>query len=168
MLHRLFPRLTADRARGAALFRWVSEQARQPRWYREGGVPDTVDGRFAMLATVTALVAVRLELDGDAGADASVALTERFIAAMDTEHREMGLGDPALGRKVRKLVGALARRVELWRAAVAGGDWDGASRESIGESAAPAALAKRTRGLRQLWSSLETAALLAVVEGEVP
>ena len=49
---------------------------------------------------------------------ASVALTERFIEVMEAEHREMGLGDPKLGRTVRKLVGSLARRIELWRAAL--------------------------------------------------
>ena len=39
----------------------------------------------------------------------SVALTERFIAVMECEHRELGLGDPTLGKTVRKLVGSLAR-----------------------------------------------------------
>ena len=45
----------------------------------------------------------------------SVALTERFIEVMEAEHRELGLGDPTLGKTVRKLVGSLARRTELWR-----------------------------------------------------
>ena len=68
-------------------------------------MPDTLDGRFAVLATV----------DGDghrpAGAATarrasalSVALTERFIEVMESEHREIGIGDPALGKTVRKLV----------------------------------------------------------------
>ena len=30
-------------------------------WYVEGGLADTIDGRFAMLATICALVTVRLE-----------------------------------------------------------------------------------------------------------
>ena len=50
--------------------------------------------------------------------EAAVALTERFVAAMDSEHRELGLGDPSLGKKVRKLVGSLGRRVDLWREAL--------------------------------------------------
>ena len=68
--------------------------------------PDTLDGRFAVLATITALVLVRLEaamaMRGNA---VSVALTERFIEVMESEHRELGLGDPTLGKTVRKLVG---------------------------------------------------------------
>ena len=35
-------------------------------------------------------------------------VTERFIEVMELEHRELGLGDPTLGKTVRKLVG-LAR-----------------------------------------------------------
>ena len=82
-------------------------------------MPDTIDGRFAVLATIIALVLVRLEREGEAGNAASVALTERFIHVMESEHRELGLGDPTLGKTVRKLVGMLARRTELWRGAAA-------------------------------------------------
>src|SRR5437762_1584194 len=97
------------------------------------------DGRFAMLATIMALVLVRLEQLGEPGNAVSVALTERFIEAMESEHRELGLGDPTLGKTVRKLVGALARRTELWRSAVAG-DWPDAMRASVykGEHSADA------------------------------
>ena len=116
MLDFLFRRLTADPRRGAALFGAVTGSRAQPHWYVEGQVPDTLDGRFAVLSTVTALVLVRLEADGEAGDAVSVALTERFIEVMEAEHRELGLGDPTLGKTVRKLVGTLARRTELWRA----------------------------------------------------
>ncbi len=64
-----------------------------------------------MLATVTALALVRLESLGEPGEKQSVALTERFITVMESEHRELGLGDPTLGKKVRRLVGSLAGRV---------------------------------------------------------
>jgi cytochrome b pre-mRNA-processing protein 3 len=128
MLSYLFPRLTPQR--GTALFGAVTGRARQPHWYVEGKVPDTLDGRFGVLATIVALVVVRLEQLGDEGEAASVALTERFIEAMETDHRELGLGDPTLGKTVRKLVGALGRRVELWRSAV-DGDWEAAAAESL-------------------------------------
>jgi len=118
MLNFLFRGLTAERSSGAALFDKVTAEARRKSWYVEGAVPDTLDGRFAVLATIAALVLVRLERDGEAGNAASVALTERFIEVMESEHRELGIGDPTLGKTVRKLVGMLARRVELWRASI--------------------------------------------------
>src|SRR4051812_13303836 len=142
MLGLLFRRLTAEPARGPALFAAAVEVARRPYWYREGAVPDTLDGRFAMLATIAALILVRLERDGDEGNAVSVGLTERFIEVMEDEHRELGLGDPALGRTVRKLVGSLARRTALWREAIDGRHyWADAAAESVykGETAAEAA-----------------------------
>jgi cytochrome b pre-mRNA-processing protein 3 len=132
MLDFLFRRLTADPQRGSALFESITRIAREPHWYVEGKVPDTLDGRFAVLATVTALVLVRLESEGEEGSGISVALTERFVEVMEAEHREFGLGDPTLGRTVRRLVGALARRNELWRRVAADEtDWKSAARDSL-------------------------------------
>ena len=118
MLRYLFPRLTP--APAAELYDAVVAEARKPHWYIEGGIADTIDGRFAMLATLLALVLVRLEREGRGASELSIVLTERFIDSMESEHRELGLGDPKLGRTVRKLVGSLSRRVDLWRLAVAG------------------------------------------------
>jgi cytochrome b pre-mRNA-processing protein 3 len=55
MLRFLFPGLTATPERGAALFDAVTSKSRERHWYVEGEVPDTLDGRFAMLATIAAL-----------------------------------------------------------------------------------------------------------------
>jgi cytochrome b pre-mRNA-processing protein 3 len=129
MLNFLFRGLTEQRGRGAELFEAITAEARRPSWYVGGEVPDTLDGRFAVLATVTALTLVRLEADGDAGNAASVALTERFIEVMESEHRELGLGDPTLGKTVRKLVAMLAKRTELWRCAK--DEWIEATRHSL-------------------------------------
>jgi cytochrome b pre-mRNA-processing protein 3 len=169
MLNFLFRRLTADPQRGADLFEAVTAIARRPHWYVEGGVADTLDGRFAVLTTVQALVLVRLEAEGQAGNAASVAVTERFIEVMESEHRELGLGDPTLGKTVRKLVGSLARRTELWRTAVAGeGDWREAARDSLfkGE-AAEEALDHAAAALRELWARLDQASLADIEKGRV-
>lgn len=166
MLDFLFRRLTAESA-GAPLFDALTREARLPHWYVEGKVPDTLDGRFAVLATVLSLALVRLERDGDTGNRASVALTERFIEVMESEHRELGLGDPTLGKTVRKLVGSLARRTALWRAAVAGErDWNEPARESLYKGAASAdALEHCAEALKRLWARLESTALADLEQG---
>jgi cytochrome b pre-mRNA-processing protein 3 len=167
MLSFLFPRLTPSGAsRGSALFAALVGEARQPHWYVEGQVPDTLDGRFAVLATIVALATVRLERGGEAARMAAVALAECFVEAMDAEHRELGIGDPTLGRKVRKLMGALARRVELWRDAIDGGGWDAAVGESINVVDADA-LAHCDAALRKVWAKLEAASDEALVEGRI-
>jgi cytochrome b pre-mRNA-processing protein 3 len=169
MLGFLFRGLTDEPKRGRALFDRVVEEARREHWYRQGGVPDTIDGRFAVLATVCALVTVRLETGGAAGEAQSAALTERFIEAMDSEHRELGLNDPGLGRRVRKLVGSLARRVELWRRTV-GGEvaWRKAAQDSIYRGAEPDAdsLAHSEKSLRALWDQLSAISGERLAEGE--
>lgn len=169
MLRFLFPRLTPRPSAGEALFDAVTAEARQPHWYREGKVPDTIDGRFAVLATVAALVTVRLEAAGPDGDAASVALTERFIAVMESEHRELGLGDPALGKTVRKLVRSLAKRVGLWRASLAAEDFESAARRSLyGAGVDPAALAHSAAALRDLWRALERRSTGELMQGCMP
>jgi len=154
MLRFLFPRLTPAREQGTALFDAITAAARQPHWYREGAVPDELDGRFRVLATIAALVMVRLEeLDAT---QLSVALTERFIDVMESEHRELGVGDPTLGKTVRRLVSSLGRRVDSWRSAVAGErHWGEVAVESLYDAApAPAALDHAAHALRKLWSGM--------------
>ena len=169
MLRFLFPRLTLAPDRGEAVFAAVTAEARERHWFVEGAVPDTIDGRFRMLATIAALVILRLEQAGDEGEAMSVALTERFIAVMESEHRELGLGDPKLGRTVRRLVGSLARRVELWRSATANpAEWDAATRESIYKGdVGPDGLDHAAGRLRAFWSALQSADASAIAQGRL-
>jgi cytochrome b pre-mRNA-processing protein 3 len=169
MLDFLFRRLTAEPKRGAELFDAVTDFARRPHWYVEGKVPDTLDGRFAVLVTVTALVLVRLEADDDTGNLVSVALTERFIETMESEHRELGIGDPTLGKTVRKLVGSLARRTDLWRCSTVGEtDWEAATRDSLYKTTISAgALAHSANALKRLWSGLDDTPLGEIEQGKL-
>jgi cytochrome b pre-mRNA-processing protein 3 len=97
-----------------------------------------------------------------------VALTERFIEVMESEHRELGLGDPTLGKTVRKLVGSLARRTQLWRSTVNDGSWDAGAGESLykGE-AAPDAIAHSASALKRLWSGLQRSELADIASGKL-
>jgi cytochrome b pre-mRNA-processing protein 3 len=167
MLGFLFRRLTAGPQRGSELFDAVTKIAREPHWYVEAKVPDTIDGRFAVLATVMALVLVRLERDGGAGDLVSVAVTERFIEVMESEHRELGLGDPTLGRTVRKLVGRLARRTGRWRSAVNRDcDWVTATEDNLYKDAVPPeALAHAAGRLQRFRDRLEQADLGEIEQG---
>jgi cytochrome b pre-mRNA-processing protein 3 len=169
MLKFLFRGLTAEPARGAALFETLTAEARLPHWYVAGEVPDTLDGRFAVLTAVTALALVRLECEREAGNSASVALTERFIEVMETEHRELGVGDPALGRTVRKLVSILAKKTELWRSIGGGGsDWVEATRESLyKDEVAGSALEHSAEALKQFAKRLGESSLAQLEQGKI-
>jgi len=169
MLRFLFRRLTSRPDRGHRLFEAVVAEARRPHWYVEGEISDSLDGRFAVLATVCALFIVRLESGSEAGDAASAALTERFIESMDSEHRELGLNDPGLGRRVRKLVGTLERRVDGWRATTAGErEWGELVETSLYRSGAPSdsALGHSVRALRDLWARLANTPEQRLAKGE--
>lgn len=170
MLRRLFARLTGEPRRGKALFAAAVAEARRPHWFVEGEVPDTVEGRFSVLATVVALIIVRLERDGPAGETASVALTERFVEALDTEIREMGVGDPALGKQVRRLVGALAGRLERWRSVVESGEgWTAEVERSLyrDEALERGPVRHTEAALQQLWQRLAESSVGALVSGRI-
>lgn len=168
MLGNLFRRLTKEPKRGQALFDAVVAEARRTHWYMAGEVADTIDGRFAVLATVTALTIVRLEQGSEALGALSVGLTERFIESMDSEHRELGLNDPGLGRRVRKLVGSLERRVDEWRDATHDEtDWTETTVSSLYRSEPPddEALRHGAKSLRDLWETLRAAPEPRLMEG---
>ena len=171
MLSFLFRGLTADPHLGTALFDAVTAKAREPHWYVEGTVPDTLDGRFAMLTTITALVLARLEQAGERGSGASVALTERFIEVMELEHRELGLGDPTLGKTVRKLVGSpwpVGRSCGGSRWRVSG---DGTRRRAIvctnKASRQSDGLLHSAEALKTFWSKVQGASVVALEEGRL-
>ena len=93
----------------------VVATARAPHWYAEGSVPDTLDGRFDVLAALVALVLLRLEADGDSGKGPSVLLTEVFIDDMEATLRQIGIGDYVVGKHLGKMVSALGGRLAAFR-----------------------------------------------------
>jgi cytochrome b pre-mRNA-processing protein 3 len=88
---------------------------------------------------------------------------------MESEHREIGLGDPGLGRQVRKLVGSLSRRVDLWRETIAQDrPWEQATKDSMygGEMSADA-LAHCTRSLKDFWKALGAKSAGDLAQGRI-
>ena len=170
MIRALFARLTGEPKRGQALFDLAVAEARRTVWFVEGEVPDTINGRFAVLATIIALISVRLEQDGDAGGQSTVALTERLVESLDVEIREMGVGDPTLGKQVRKLVGAVGGRIERWRAVIGTGKpWAGEVQKGLylDDPANPEALAFSESQLRAFWQTLTESRLDELSEGRM-
>src|ERR1700752_3172643 len=106
---------TGARAALQPLYRAVVARARDPAWYRDGGVPDTIDGRFDMIAAVLALVLLRLEAEGEAGRDPSVLLTEAFVDDMEAILRQIGIGDYVVGKHIGRMMSALGGRLAALR-----------------------------------------------------
>ncbi|MEE9434869.1 MAG: ubiquinol-cytochrome C chaperone family protein [Sphingorhabdus sp.] len=89
-------------------------KARALHWYERGGVPDTLDGRFEMVAAMLSLILIRLE--GEDGQDEnSVHLTEIFVDDMDGQLREIGIGDMMVGKHIGRMMAALGGRMGAYR-----------------------------------------------------
>ena len=158
-----------DRDAALPLYDAVVARARRPHWYVEGAVPDTLDGRFDMVAAVLAMVLLRLE--GDAEGAAPVAqLTERFVDDMDAQVRQIGFGDMVVGKHVGLMMGMLGGRLGAYRDGLAGGDLDAALVRNLYRGQAPdaAALAHTRDALVRLRGDLDAVPVDALMEGTLP
>lgn len=113
MLKSLFGESDSRRT-GEALYLGAVEQARQPIFYTDMNVPDTVDGRFDMIATHVFLILHRLKDGGEETQAASQALFDAMFGDMDRGLREMGAGDLGVGRRVKAMAQAFYGRVAAY------------------------------------------------------
>ena len=158
-----------DRAALRPLYAAIVAKAREPHWYLDGAVPDTLDGRFDMVAAVMSLVLMRMEaLDAHL---ASVKLTEIFVEDMDGQIRQIGFGDLVVGKQIGRMVSALGGRLAAYRAGLTG---EGSLPEAImrnifrGEAPEAHALAHVEARIRALAAALDETARDALLAGDLP
>lgn len=118
ILSRLFRSGAPSRAIG--LYRAIVIQARQTVFYSVHGVPDSVDGRYEMIALHVFLVLQQLKASGEGGLAQD--LFDTMFADMDQSLREMGAGDLGVGRRVRAMAEGLYGRIAAYEAGLAGND----------------------------------------------
>ncbi|MBO9576922.1 MAG: ubiquinol-cytochrome C chaperone family protein [Sphingobium sp.] len=158
-----------DRAALRPLYAALVERAREPHWYEEGAVPDTIDGRFDMVAAMLSLALLRMETLGLANDGARLA--EIFVEDMDGQIRQIGFGDLVVGKQIGKMMSALGGRLSAYRAGLSG---DAPLGEAIvrniyrGEAPAPAALAHVEQGMRTFAAALEALPADALLAGQIP
>ncbi len=154
----------------APLYGAIVAAGRSPDWYRHGGVPDTLDGRFDMIAAVLALVLLRIEAEGEAARAPSATLTERFVDDMDGQLRQIGIGDIVVGKHMGKMMAALGGRLGAYRDGLAGGDLTAALARNLyrGADVDPAAMTFSETRLRQLAERLAATPIDALLAGQLP
>lgn len=159
---------TKPLADAGPLYAAIVNAARRPDWYRDAQVPDTMDGRFAVLTSLLALADIRLERGADSARELGPRLAEAYIADMDVQMREAGFGDPSLGKQVRTMVGALASRVDRWRLAVeAIAPWDEAAAVNLYGDSPPAAAEAGIAATRDWWERLQRASDSDIIAGRI-
>ena len=111
---------TPQRGTIEAIYGMIVTQAREPLFYRELAVPDTVNGRFDMLVLHLWMVLRRLK-PVEGGPELSQALFDRFCDDMDANLREMGVGDLTVPKRMQAFGEAFYGRTAAYDLALAAG-----------------------------------------------
>jgi cytochrome b pre-mRNA-processing protein 3 len=106
-----------DRA-GNRLYAAAVAAARVPFFYATLGVPDTLDGRFDLVALHAFLLVRRLRDHPDL----AQAIFDAMFVDMDNNLREIGVGDLSVGRHVRAMWEAFHGRSKAYEAALESSD----------------------------------------------
>ena len=102
----MFGRFKKGKADPVAVGRWrdaVTKMAREPEPYLRGWTPDTIYGRFHMVALVATLAMRRFRALGAEGKSLSKAFSEMLFSDFDHSLREHGVGDSSIARRIRKM-----------------------------------------------------------------
>jgi cytochrome b pre-mRNA-processing protein 3 len=105
-----------------ALYGTIVAQARSPAFYRSYGVPDTVAGRLEMILVHTFLLFRRTRSGTEAMRRIGQGVFDLFCDDMDANLREMGVGDLAVPKHMRRIGEAFYGRAAAYDAAAAAND----------------------------------------------
>jgi cytochrome b pre-mRNA-processing protein 3 len=111
----------ASRGTIEAIYGMIVAQAREPLFYRDLDVPDTVNGRFDLLVLHLWMVLRRLRTIEN-GASLSQALFDHFCDDMDANLREMGVGDLTVPKRMQAFGEAFYGRAAAYDQALTGGE----------------------------------------------
>jgi cytochrome b pre-mRNA-processing protein 3 len=166
---KLLKRLFAPRephAQVRPLWHAVVACARDPHWYADLGLTDSLAGRFDAITLVLGLVLLRMERN-EGLIPPSVRLTELFVSDMDGQLREAGIGDLVVGKHIGRLMSVLGGRLGAWRDGLA----EGAAPEVLQQAIArnltllpgtrPEQLAEAARALYAQLLARDDAAIMA-------
>lgn len=99
----------------------VTQISRQPSFYGEGRIPDTLEGRFELMTLHAALALIRLRAEPGAEPLAQD-FTDKLFRQFDAGLREAGVGDLSVPKRMRKLAGEFYGRLDAYAAPLGAGD----------------------------------------------
>jgi len=109
---------------GFQLYTHAVRAAREPYFYAELGVPDTLDGRFDLVGLYACMVIRRLRTLPPKGPRVAQAVFDAMFSDMDINLREMGVSDMTISKKVRAMWEAFHGRAYAYEAPLAAHDPD--------------------------------------------
>jgi len=156
-----------------ALYGAIVAQARSPAFYAVYGVPDTVEGRFDLIVLHLVLVLYALGGETEAARNLGQSLFDTFCRDLDANLREMGVGDLAVLKRMRRFGEAFYGRQTVYATALAADD-DGElekalARNIFGGSAGGSGegVARLARYARAAVIALKSAGVAGLLRGEL-
>jgi len=113
---------TPEEQAGSALYRKAVAAARRPWFYSELGVPDTLDGRFDLIALHAFLLIHRLQAATAPGPALAQGIFDAMFSDMDNNLREIGVSDLSVGRRMRAMWEAFHGRSQAYATAIGAAD----------------------------------------------
>lgn len=110
-------RATIERLYGA-----IVAQSRDPAFYTDFAVPDTIAGRFEMILVHAFALFHRLKGEPDERRVLGQRVFDAFCRDMDSNLREMGVGDLTVPKKMKRVAEAFYGRAGVYDAALASAD----------------------------------------------
>ena len=107
---------------GFELYGAAVAAARDPLLYARLGAPDTLDGRFDLIAIYAFLVIHRLKALPEPGPALAQAVFDAMFSDMDISLREIGVSDLRIGKRVRAMWEAFHGRAKAYGEALDAGD----------------------------------------------
>ncbi|MEP3049461.1 MAG: ubiquinol-cytochrome C chaperone family protein [Roseibium sp.] len=114
----------------------IVAQARQPVFYTDFLVPDTIDGRFDLIVAHAVLYFRRMRAEGRDVAEFTQAVFDLFFQDMDASLREMGVSDTRVPKKVKVMGEAFYGRADVYIPAIDSGNIDELA-EALGRNIYP-------------------------------
>jgi len=106
------------------LYQTALTQSRDPVFYAELGVADTMDGRFDVLSLHATLIMERLESLGPEGRKLAQAFFDVLFKQMELTLREIGVGDLGVPKHMKKMMKGFHGRAITYHAAMASHEHD--------------------------------------------
>ncbi|WP_417481701.1 ubiquinol-cytochrome C chaperone family protein [Maricaulis sp.] len=162
-----------EKAIGKALYASIVQAAREPALYGEGAVPDTLEGRLELILLHAALTIRSLRRDGgEPGRAVSQVVFDTMFEDFDIAMRELGLGDSAVGKKIRFMAEGFYGRAHSYDSALDAPEAEALeqvlSRNLLGsEDIDPRAAALADR-VHTVLAALEATGGAAMAQGELP
>jgi len=119
---RIFGRSAPEKDVAYLLYALVVKQARSVDFYAGLGAPDTLEGRFELVALHAFLLLHRLKNAGKEAKQMAQSVFDVLFDDMDQVLREIGVGDLAVGKKIKSMAALFYGRLNAYDAGIAADD----------------------------------------------